>query len=142
MKNVTTPILIQQSIEDSKSNSIQQQPQILRALILRHVESACRKFDVSIEDVRSQGKSVSEIEECMMSYFKFPNATYITETLFQELEGGFERSIELINSKKTNANLAEQYSFFFLLRILTVNFQALNFCSVSLPDLMEEDSYD
>jgi hypothetical protein len=94
-----------------------------------------------MEDVKSQGKSASEIEECMMSYFKFPNATYITETLFQELQGGFERSKSLINLKKTNANIADQYSFYFLLQIMTANFQALNFCSVSLTELMEEDTY-
>lgn len=44
----------------------------------------------------------------------------------------------LISQKKTASNLVEQYCFYFILKILTANFQALSFCSISLPDIMDE----
>ena len=47
----------------------------------------------------------------------------------------------LINSKKTAENLHEQYSLYLMLKILTANFKALSFCSISLPDIMDEETY-
>ena len=48
----------------------------------------------------------------------------------------------MIAAKKTSENLADQYCFFLTLKILTANFKALSFCSISLPDLMDdEDTY-
>jgi hypothetical protein len=47
----------------------------------------------------------------------------------------------LIDSQKTAANLTSQYSLYFTLNILIANFQALSFCSIALPDLMEEAAY-
>lgn len=47
----------------------------------------------------------------------------------------------LIDSKKTSSNLHDQYSLYLILKILTANFKALSFCSVSLPDIMDESSY-
>lgn len=86
MKNVTTPVLIEHSRQESHAQPQGNQlPKLLRTLILRHIEKACNVFDVSIEEIRSQGKSASEIEEFMMNYFKFPNATYLTHTLFQQI---------------------------------------------------------
>lgn len=52
-----------------------------------------------------------------------------------------DRNIKLISSKKTVANLPDQYSFYFLLKILTANFHALSFCSIALPDIMDESAY-
>jgi hypothetical protein len=81
MKNVTTPVLIQHNRDEAKGRA--PCPSVLlRTLILRHIEKSCGIFETSIEDVKSQGKSSSEIEESMMTYFKFPNATYLTQTLF------------------------------------------------------------
>ena len=84
MKNVTTPVLIQHSKEASKNPYTgSQMPQLLRALILRHIEKACLNFSVALDEVKGQGKSSSEAEEHMMKFFKFPNATYLTHTLFE-----------------------------------------------------------
>jgi hypothetical protein len=77
----------------------------------------------------------------MMSFFKFPNATYLTHTLFQQIQENLETTTSLITSKKTSANLVDQYSFYFILKILTANFQALSFCSIALPDIMDQDAY-
>ena len=52
-----------------------------------------------------------------------------------------DRNVHLIDSKKTSANLAEQYSLYLILNILIANFQALSFCSISLPDLMDDQTY-
>lgn len=54
-----------------------------RVLILQHIYKACQNFDLKIEEVTSQKKSANELEENMMSFFKFPNATYLTHTVFQ-----------------------------------------------------------
>jgi hypothetical protein len=84
MKNVTTPVLIQHSRDQSDlSFEIKDLPSLLRSLILRFIERSCQQFDTKIDEVKSQGKSSSETEEHMMSFFKFPNATYLTHTLFQ-----------------------------------------------------------
>ena len=54
----------------------------MRTLILRHIENACHNFEVKLEEVKSQGKSGNDEDDNMMSFFKFPNATYLTHTLF------------------------------------------------------------
>ena len=77
----------------------------------------------------------------MMSFFKFPNATYLTHTLFQLIQENLVIQSNLISSKKTAANLVDQYGFYFILKILTANFQALSFCSIALPDLMEDEAF-
>jgi hypothetical protein len=77
----------------------------------------------------------------MMSFFKFPNATYLTHTVFQQIQENLDRTSSLIDSKKTSANLADQYCLYLMLKILTANFKALSFCSISLPDIMDEVTY-
>ena len=52
-----------------------------------------------------------------------------------------DRTNALIDSKKTSDNLADQYSLYLMLKILTANFKALSFCSISLPDIMDEETY-
>jgi hypothetical protein len=37
---------------------------------------------MKMEEIKSQKKSASELEENMMPFFKFPNATYLTHTVF------------------------------------------------------------
>ncbi|CDW73494.1 UNKNOWN [Stylonychia lemnae] len=142
MKNVTTPILIQHSREQSnKPFNGEELPKLIRTLILRYIEKSCQSFDTQLDDIKSQGKSASEIEEHMMSFFKFPNATYLTHTLFQLIQENLNIQTNLINSKKTSQNLVDQYGLYFILKILTANFQALSFCSISLPDIMDEETY-
>lgn len=77
----------------------------------------------------------------MMTFFKFPNATYLTHTVFQQIQENLDRTAHLIDSKKSAANLADQYSLYLMLKILTANFKALSFCSISLPDIMDEETY-
>jgi hypothetical protein len=57
----------------------------LRVLILRHIEKACQNFSVALEEIKAQGKSSNEADEHMMKFFKYPNATYLTHTLFQQI---------------------------------------------------------
>lgn len=142
MKNVTTPVLIQHSREASQNPySGSQLPQLLRTLILRHIEKACTVFNVAIDEVKVQGKSSNEAGEHMMKFFKYPNATYLTHTLFEQLQINLQSNIGLISAKKTAATLSDQYSFYFILKILTANFKALSFCSIALPDIMDENAY-
>ena len=68
----------------------------------------------------------------MMAFFKFPNATYLTHTVFQQIQENLDRTTGLIDTKKTSENLPDQYSFYLTLKILTANFKALSFCSISL----------
>lgn len=37
--------------------------------------------------------------------------------------------------------MADQYSLYLMLKILTANFKALSFCSISLPDIMDEETF-
>lgn len=76
----------------------------------------------------------------MMTFFKFPTATYLTHTVFQQIEENLSRTTYLIDSRKTKENLADQYALYLMLKILTANFKALSFCSIALPDLMDEES--
>ena len=82
-------------------------PKLLRTLILRYIEKACHNFDLRLEEVKSQGKSGSEMEDNMMSFFKFPNATYLTHTLFQQIQENLDSTSHLISTRKTSANLAD-----------------------------------
>ena len=43
----------------------------------------------------------------MMNFFKFPNATYLTHTLFQQIQENLERTGTLIDSRKSGSNLTE-----------------------------------
>jgi hypothetical protein len=52
-----------------------------------------------------------------------------------------DRTSGLIDSKKTSSNLTDQYCLYLMLKILTANFKALSFCSISLPDIMDEETY-
>lgn len=76
-----------------------------------------------------------------MAFFKFPNATYLTHTVFQQIQENLDRASHLIDSRKGSDNLADQYSLYLMLKILTANFKALSFCSISLPDIMDEETY-
>lgn len=143
MKNVTTPVLIEHSRAVTElPYSGPQLPKLLKVLILRFIEKQCHNFDQKLDELKSQGKSASEVEDQMMTFFKFPNATYLTHTLFQQIQDNLERTKDLIENKKTGANLVDQYSLYFILQILTTNFKALSFCSIALPDIMEEDAYN
>lgn len=52
--NVTTPVLIEHSREESKSTfSGEQVPQLVRALILRDIEKACQSFDISLDEIKA-----------------------------------------------------------------------------------------
>jgi hypothetical protein len=83
MKNVTTPVLIEHSRQPSHNPfKGEQLSSLLRSLILRHIQKSCENFHFSLEELKSQGKSSNEAEEYMMKFFKFPNATYLTHTLF------------------------------------------------------------
>lgn len=79
----------------------------MRTLILRYIERACQNFDFKLDELKSQGKSGSEMEEEMMKFFKFPNATYLTHTLFQQIQENLEATEYLVNSKKAFTNLAD-----------------------------------
>jgi hypothetical protein len=54
------------------------------------------------------------------------------------MQVNLNRGLVLVTQKKTEANLHEQYSFFFLLKILKSNFDALNLCQVSLADIIKQ----
>jgi len=83
MKNVTTPVLINHSRQESQLKFEGAHiPKLLRTLILRFIERSCSQFSVKLEEVKSQGKGCSDVEDHLMSFFKFPNATYLTQTLF------------------------------------------------------------
>ena len=49
--------------------------------------------------------------------------------------------MHLIGGRKTAENLPEQYGLYLTLKILTANFKALSFCSISLPDIMDEATF-
>lgn len=57
-----------------------------------------------------------------MTFFKYPNATYLTHTVFQYIQENLDRTSFLIDSQKTSANLPDQYSLYLMLKILTANF--------------------
>lgn len=76
-----------------------------------------------------------------MGFFKFPCATYLTHSVFQQIQENLDRTSSLIDSKKTQSNIADQYCFFLTLKILSANFKALSFCSISLPDIMDQTAY-
>ena len=143
MKNVTTPVLINKSRADSKPlvSKSDDLAKFQRVLILRQIYKACQNFDLKLEEIASQKKSASDLELDMMTFFKFPNATYLTHTVFQQIQINLDRTRSLIDSKKTAANLSDQYSLYLMLKILTANFKALSFCSISLPDIMDEETY-
>jgi hypothetical protein len=77
----------------------------------------------------------------MMTFFKFPNATYLTHSVFKQIQVNLDRTSGLIDAKKTSANLTDQYCLYLMLKILTANFKALSFCSISLPDIMDDETY-
>lgn len=109
--------------------------------MLKQIYKACQTFDLKLEEVRSQKKAASEVEASMMSFFKFPGATYLTHTVFQQIQENLERTVHLIGGRKTAENLPEQYGLYLMLKILTANFKALSFCSISLPDIMDEATF-
>lgn len=142
MKNVTTPVLINhsRSVVSTQSKS-EEVIKYQRVLILSQIYKACATFDMKMEEVTSQKKSASELEDHMMTFFKFPSATYLTHTVFQQIQENLDHTTHLIDGQKTSANLADQYSLYLMLKILTANFKALSFCSISLPDIMDEEAY-
>jgi hypothetical protein len=77
----------------------------------------------------------------MMTFFKYPNATYLTHTVFKQILENLKGLSSLIDSKKTVQNLPDQYCLYLMLQILTANFKALSFCSISLPDIMDDTTY-
>ncbi len=144
MKNVTTPVLINHSKNESLSAVVPNDMQFnkyQKALILEYIYKACQNFETKIDEILSQKKSASELESNMMSFFKFPNATYLTHVVFQQIQENLDRTSSLIDTKKTSKNLADQYCFFLTLKILAANFKALSFCSIALQDIMDEATY-
>ena len=84
-----------------------------------------------------------ELEAKLLGFFKYPNATYLTSTLFKLLQVSLDRNNVIISQKKTLLNLHDQYSFYFILRILKANFDALNLCGITMADLLKlKESYD
>ena len=77
----------------------------------------------------------------MLSFFKFPNATYLTKTLFNLIQENLAKFSEIINEPKSMANLTHQYSLYFLFKVMAANFSALNFCTLSLQSLLKDNNY-
>ena len=84
MKNVTTPVLIGQRQASSRPLP-EELVRYQRVLVLKQIYKACQTFDLKLEEIRSQKKAASEVEASMMSFFKFPGATYLTHTVFQQI---------------------------------------------------------
>ena len=106
MQNVTTPVLISDSREKSKSTlKIQLYPKILRTLILSNADKSSSALESQFEEIVSTGKTGGDFEDQLMSFFKYPNATYLSSVLFNQLQINLDRSITIVNSKKTEANL-------------------------------------
>jgi predicted N-acyltransferase len=55
------------------------------------------------------------MEDHMMTFFKFPSATYLTHTVFQQIQENLARTTHLIDSVKSSKNLADQYSLYLTL---------------------------
>lgn len=106
MKNVTTPVLIEE--RQAKSRPLAGElVRYQRVLVLKQIYQACQHFDLKLEEIRSQKKAASEVEASMMSFFKFPGATYLTHTVFQQIQENLERTVHLIGGRKTAENLPE-----------------------------------
>jgi len=123
MHSVTTPELVKEHREEKKSQTPKDSlAKSQRLLILNILEHGCHVLENERDDMVSQRKSTKDSDSLMMRFFKFPNATYLTKSLFLRLKENLERFLPLISGRKTNANLADQYSFYFTLKILTANF--------------------
>jgi hypothetical protein len=72
--------------------------------------------------LNQSGKSSSKD---LIKFFKFPNATYLTARMFNQLEIIVEQLEGLIDNKKTFESIDQQYSLLYALNILGANFQAL-----------------
>lgn len=77
-----------------------------------------------------------------MNMFKYPNATYLTSSMFKMIQSNLISFKSLIQGAKHDGNLCEQYCFYFLLKLILSNFQALSYCSLSLSTLLKESAFE
>lgn len=72
----------------------------------------------------------------MIQMFKYPDVTFLTSYVFDNLKEQLNLGSHLIKAKKSEANLSEQYNFYFILNLVMSNFQALNNCRLGLKDIL------
>ena len=82
MLDIDTASLIKKSKEE-KLPQVQGQRELTRTLILGHIQKASTTFEAKYEELRSQGKNGSDTNDLLMSFFKFPNSTYLSSSLFR-----------------------------------------------------------
>lgn len=137
MKGVTTPKLIfQRQQKEESSTDFKAQ----KLLILNRLTQAGKKFENEKDENLAVSSGVVP-EDFMVSSFKFPYATYLSSKMFNTLCENLKTYSGLRGAVKAEQNLMDQYGFYFVLRVLHSNFSALQACSLSLQDLMDQDAY-
>ena len=85
-----------------------------------------------------QGKK----EDFYLRCFKFSNSTYLTSELFECLNTLLKHfSTKLVNSHKTEADIADQYSFYYILGVFVQNVKAFSFTGINLLDILDKAGY-
>lgn len=84
-------------------------------ILLSFINEKSSEFDRELKENRNKSSKENFFIKC----FKYPNATYLTCELFECLETLIEHySKNLVEKTKTEANIADQYSFMYALNIL------------------------
>ena len=84
---------------------------------------------------------MSNATENYLKFFHWPGATYLTASLFENIQQLLSHLKPLIDGKKTAANIPEQTCLLNTIKILSSNFKALSFCGIKLPEILVDESY-
>lgn len=129
---------VQKPAEESAGELPSNAIALIQVILLSFMNEKSQEFDRELkENVNKRTK-----EGFYMKCFKYPFSTYLTAELFECLQTLISHYREaLVNQKKTEATLADQYSFMYLLNILSLNVQGLTYTGITLMDLLDKEGY-
>lgn len=102
------------------------------AILLNEIQSHCDELNILFKQL--EGEKITS--DNYLKFFHWPNATYITASLFEQIRDLLKHLRYLIDGPKTADNIAEQTTFSNVIKVLATNFRAMSYCGVKLPDIL------
>jgi len=111
---------------------------LIQVVLLSFINEKSQEFDRELKENANK----RDKEGFYMKCFKYPFSTYLTAELFEGLQTLISHYSEaLVKQRKTEATITDQYSFLYLINILSLNIQGLTYTGITLLDLLDIEGY-
>ena len=108
------------------------------AYILKFLSHKSKQLDMKLEKLVTEKRDPKTVLEV----FRYPFASYLTANTFKSIACLLEKGSSILHKDELDqVEVYEVHFAFDVLKILLTNLKSLNYCQISLDDIMEESDY-